>query len=175
MIYLHQFIKDHTPIVYRKVRAIPRLSIGMAIMAGIVVGILLDINGRPIEYVRDSVVETAHAEEPKEVQIRVEINWTPERIDQEIETVAKKYKVSSWLMKALIDCESKGSTTVQSYHYNNGVRENSWGLSQIHLSAHTHITKEEALDPTYAIDFMGKHLSKGREEMWFNCYNKVTK
>lgn len=45
-----------------------------------------------------------------------------------------------------------------------GDRENSWGPAQIHLPAHPDITKEEASDPDFALNFMAEHLSKGQDK-----------
>ena len=50
-----------------------------------------------------------------------------------------------------------------------GQREQSFGLVQIHLPAHRTITKEQALDPEFAIDFLAKNLAQGRGTMW-SCY-----
>jgi len=50
-----------------------------------------------------------------------------------------------------------------------GQREQSFGLVQIHLPAHTNVSKEQALDPEFAIDFLAKNLAQGRGAMW-SCY-----
>lgn len=133
------------------------------------------------------VVEVAQAEtivieeKPQEVLIEVVYNWSEERINKEVEDKAKEYKVSADLMKAIINCESQGSTTIQSNHryhagnvpkgYKIGDREMSFGLSQIHLPAH-HVTKEEAIDPKFAIDFMAKNISEGHAN-WWSCYKMI--
>lgn len=49
----------------------------------------------------------------------------------------------------------------------NGLREDSWGLVQIYLPSHPTITKEQAQDPDFALDFMARHL--GRDVKW-SCY-----
>ncbi len=46
-----------------------------------------------------------------------------------------------------------------------GTREESYGLAQIHLPSHP-ITKEEATDPYYAIEFIVRNVAEGRENMW---------
>ena len=46
---------------------------------------------------------------------------------------------------------------------------NSYGLVQIHLPSHPSITKEQALDPYFAIDFLVLNLSKGKCKMWSTC------
>lgn len=45
-----------------------------------------------------------------------------------------------------------------------GERENSWGPAQIHLPAHPEITKEQASNPDFALNFMADHLSKGKDK-----------
>lgn len=55
----------------------------------------------------------------------------------------------------------------QSNHkYKSGGREESWGLSQIHLPAHPDITKEQATDAQWALDWTAKEFSKGRASQW---------
>jgi hypothetical protein len=46
-----------------------------------------------------------------------------------------------------------------------GTREESYGLAQIHLPSHP-ITKEEATDPYFAIEFITNQVAAGRENMW---------
>ncbi len=48
----------------------------------------------------------------------------------------------------------------------------SFGVAQIHLPAHTDITKAEALDPLFAIDWAAKQFSEGHQNMW-SCYTKL--
>lgn len=118
---------------------------------------------KPIVYEREP-------EPPREVLIEVQVDWTKERILEEIETQAQKYGVSAEVMKTVIECESMGSTTIQSYHKRpDGSRERSFGLVQIFLDAHPHITREEAIDPQFAIEFLAKNLKAGRGNLW-SCY-----
>ncbi len=89
---------------------------------------------------------------------------------------AEEYGVSAVAMTAIINCESQGSTTIQSNHryptdrpnegLKAGQRELSFGLVQIHLPAHKNISKEQAIDPEFAIDFLAKNLKAGRANMW---------
>lgn len=96
-------------------------------------------------------------------------------IPEKIRYYADLYKVDPLSMERTIKCESNASTTRQSEHLDptgpNG-REDSWGLVQIHLPSHPTITREQAIDPDFAIDFMAKHFAKGeavRDQMW-TCY-----
>lgn len=96
----------------------------------------------------------------------------------------EQYNVSVPLMEKIITCESQWNTTLQSKHVyktdrpregvKKGQREQSYGLVQIHLPAHPNITKAQAIDPEFAIDFLAKNLSKGKGAMW-TCYPKPMK
>ena len=133
---------------------------------GIVLGLAIDISkqqmGQPLIY----KAEIAHAEEtPKEVLIEKKIEWSKDRIREEVDRKALEYGGDSDRIWRVLMCESGASTTIQSYHRNKeGVRENSWGLAQIHLTSHPHITKEQAIDPEFAIDYLAKHLTKGTDK-----------
>ena len=99
-----------------------------------------------------------------------------------IKVKGAEYKVSTRLMEEIINCESQGSTTIQSKHrYTHSrygpvnSRELSFGVSQFHIPAKnkkkdgTVITKEDALNPEIAIDTMAWYLSQGKGRMW-SCY-----
>ncbi len=154
------------------------------IVTGIIFGILVHKYFTPLvaeaEVVAPAPVEVV-------VQLEVVYNWDKERINKEIEEKAKEYKVSADLMKRIINCESQGSTTIQSnhrYHAGNvpvgskvGDRELSFGLAQWHIPAKNTdskgkiITKEMALDPSQALDAMAYHISIGNTKKW-SCYSK---
>lgn len=67
---------------------------------------------------------------------------------------------------AVIDCESSFNP--------NAIGDNgtSFGLSQIHLPAHPHIKKSQALDPEFAITFMVSEFEKGNAWKW-TCWKKL--
>lgn len=79
-------------------------------------------------------------------------------------------------MNAIVSCESGYKVDVQSKHrytaknvpsgYQVGELEQSFGLVQIHLPAHTHVSKEQATNPFYAADFLARNLAVGRGGMW---------
>lgn len=50
----------------------------------------------------------------------------------------------------------------------------SFGIAQIHLSAHPDITKAEALDPLWSINWTVKQFSEGHASLW-SCYNRLYK
>ena len=66
-----------------------------------------------------------------------------------------------------IKCESNFIPDVQSRHrYADGTREQSFGLVQIHLPSHPYVTKEQANDPEFAIDFILDAWQSGQQRMW---------
>lgn len=104
----------------------------------------------------------------------IQYDWTEERIKQEVHEVALKYNVSESVMNKVIKCESMGSTTIQSYYSTNGKRESSYGLAQINLIHHPNVTKAQAFDPAFAIDFLGKNIAKGHAN-WWSCWKILYK
>jgi hypothetical protein len=110
----------------------------------------------------DTVVYTR---EPEEVLIRIEIDWTRERIQKEIETVAVEYGVSAHTMASVINCESQYNTTAL------GDGGKSRGLVQIHSGYHA-VSDEDAYNPAFAIRFLAEHLKEGDGHLW-TCYRKL--
>lgn len=138
---------------------------GGALFVGIFGGTFIESISTPVVYAR----------EPEEqiIQVAVKIDWTPERIDKEIVSQAEAYGVSADVMRKVIQCESMGSTTIQSYHRRpDGSREQSFGLAQIYLPAHPHITREQATEPAFAIDFMAREMSEGNAWKW-SCWKQM--
>ena len=97
---------------------------------------------------------------------------------------ADEYDVSYYVMDSIVNCETAGTydPSIPSEHvyhagnvprgYSVGDKEDSHGLAQIHLPAHTHVSKEEATNALYAADFLARNLAVGRGSMW-TCYNKL--
>ncbi len=84
-------------------------------------------------------------------------------------------------MNTVISCETAGTfdPLIQSrvrYKYDNakwgvkaGEQEKSFGLAAIHLPDHPEVSKEQAVDASFAIDFLAKNLKVGKGSMW-TCY-----
>lgn len=91
------------------------------------------------------------------------------------EKEAVKADLSPTEVVSVIDCETSGTWNpeIQSDAYNkkDGGRELSFGLAQIHLPAHPEITKEQATDPLWAIDYLVRQVAQGRGNMW-TCYHE---
>lgn len=87
-----------------------------------------------------------------------------------IDSIISEYATGTkaYRMKKTIYCESFYNN-VQSYIVSNGVREPSYGLSQIHLPSHPSVTKEQALDVRFAIWWMSENWENTK---WFG-YNRT--
>lgn len=90
-------------------------------------------------------------------------------------TTAARYGVSGSDMAKVISCESGWSASAQSGYLDpsgpNG-RENSWGIAQINLDAHPEVTRAEATDPAWALDWMARQWAAGDARLW-TCYRKL--
>lgn len=61
------------------------------------------------------------------------------------------------IVSRTIYCESMWYNIKSGYVNEQGIQEESYGLAQIHLPSHPDITKEQALDPYFAIRFIVDH------------------
>lgn len=104
----------------------------------------------------------------------------PEYSEDEVKTLTEyygdKYGVSPNIMLNVIRCETHFRNK-QSDIYSNGVREDSWGISQFHLPSQNKyngkiISKDMALDPNIAVEAMAQIMSKGQYSKW-SCYRKL--
>ena len=100
-------------------------------------------------------------------------------IDSLLHQTVTKYGLNYNHFYDTLSCESEGfkDVAIQSQVPDptgpNGY-EDSWGLAQIWLApkGHPEVTKAEATDPAYAIDFAGRLFSIGQETQ-FHCYTKL--
>lgn len=118
-----------------------------------------------LSIVTTSVVAAPAPVEPKEAVI-AEVP-KPLTITEKIDIAAKRYGVQSTLMRSVIKCESTYNPKAV------GDGGTSFGLVQINLPSHPTITKEQAFDEDFAIDFLASNLAKGKGKMW-TCYRIVT-
>ncbi len=79
---------------------------------------------------------------------------------------SRLYGVSEQRIYRTIECESGFRTDVR------GDGGNSWGLAQIHLPSHPEITKEQAVTPAFAVEFISKEFSEGRARKW-TCWRNL--
>lgn len=98
-----QFIKT--------IRTVRRSVVGTAIVISIPFAICLDVfiqhAGAPLEYTAEIAQAQEVVEAPKEVQIVTEIDWTKERVSQEVDKQAKAFHTFADKMHTTIDCESQ--------------------------------------------------------------------
>ena len=95
-----------------------------------------------------------------QVAVAPEQNLTIKEI---ISKEASAHKVSEEVMNKVINCESEYNPEAVGDH------GHSLGLVQIHNFYHPEITRAQALDPEFAIDFLATNLAKGKGKLW-SCY-----
>jgi len=111
-------------------------------------------------------VPLAHAEEPPPEVVELD---TPEQRESFARETAKKYGIDEYSFVATLSGESIRFTwNDQSLIKADGPngREDSWGICQIHLPSHPTITKEQALDPAWCIEWSAKQFRDGNATMW---------
>lgn len=91
------------------------------------------------------------------------------RLEMLAKQIAAAYGVDFGQFRKVINCESEWNPRVQSeYLLPDGTQENSWGIAQFNLD-YNDMTKEQALDPEYALTKMAEHWREGRASAW-RCY-----
>lgn len=100
-------------------------------------------------------------------------NVTVAPIRPVVETLSTKEDYIAYAKKLSIQRGIQPHEVIGTMKCESGFRPNaigdngtSYGLSQIHLPAHPHITKEQALDPKFAIDFMVDEFAQGNQWKW---------
>ena len=91
-----------------------------------------------------------------------------------ISEMAAKYGINGNRFLATLKCES-GLKSIQSRIPKKGGpngREDSWGIAQINLPSHPTVTRAEAMDPYFAIEWAAKHFSMGHASMW-SCFRDL--
>lgn len=92
-------------------------------------------------------------------------------IDALIRNAATKHHLNYQKFHEVLSCESDHfkDVAIQSGYYKNGIRENSWGISQINLNAHPEVLKSQALDPAFAVEWAATQWEAGHAKAW-SCY-----
>lgn len=98
--------------------------------------------------------------------IQAEVIYQPTTPIGYISFYSELYGVSSSTLYKVLNCESSLSPSAV------GDKGTSYGVAQIHLPAHPEITKQQALDPEFAIGWAAKQFSQGKERMW-SCYSML--
>lgn len=73
-------------------------------------------------------------------------------------------------LEAVAQCESNFDAGAKG-DYENG-KPTSFGIFQIHLPAHPEVTRAQALDPWFSIDWAAKQFAAGKQNMW-TCYRML--
>lgn len=94
------------------------------------------------------------------------IAYTQENASVIIEAYAAHNGIPAAPLIATLACESKFNPASVGDH------GTSFGVAQIHLPAHPEITKTQALDPLWAIDWTAKEFALGHQGMW-SCYRAL--
>lgn len=87
-------------------------------------------------------------------------DYTREDIINLISIYSEKYQVDELIVKQVVWHES---------HYNRfdiGDDGHAFGLAQINDIYHPNITKEQAQDPHFALDFLAKNIKEGNGKKW---------
>lgn len=126
------------------------------------------------------LIPIAQAQAPLRQDLPLPRLLTHEQVESLAYHYADLYGANKGEMLQTIECESPKSKIdgvvmydsqgQSNQKYRNGDREESYGLSQIHLPAHPGITKEQAQDPRWSLDWMAKEFSGDRAYQW-SCYN----
>jgi hypothetical protein len=83
--------------------------------------------------------------------------------------IAQQYQINQDHFFKTIQCESQWDPEAQSgYLSEDGTQENSWGIAQWNLDTND-MTKEQALDPHFALTKMAEAWQKGQAPAW-GCY-----
>lgn len=105
-----------------------------------------------------------HTAVPVRAEIIAEVpkKETPQEMGQRI---AKEYEIPFEVMDSIVKSESKWNPDPPGSNDNG----KSAGLVQIHLPDHPEITREQALDPEFALTFLAKEIKAGNEWKWWIC------
>lgn len=82
-----------------------------------------------------------------------------------IAAYAVKYGIPAQPLIDTLKCESNFNASAV------GDSGTSFGVAQVHLPAHPEITKAEALDPLWAINWTAEEFAAGDADLW-SCYRK---
>ena len=85
---------------------------------------------------------------------------------------AIKYGILAQPLIDTLKCESDFDSNAEGDFSTTTMQYTSFGIAQIHLSAHQDITKEQALDPLWSIDFAARQFKLGNTHIW-SCFNKL--
>ena len=89
--------------------------------------------------------------------------YTVENAPLIISAYAVRYGIPANRLIATLRCESGFNSNAV------GDKGKSFGVAQIHLPSHKDVSKEEALNPFFAINWTASEFAAGRQKQW-TCY-----
>ena len=159
----------------------------MQIVQYTAIGLILGALGAPTPVQNMTIAPIVVQEiKLKDKLLAADIEARQHIVRSKIDEVAREYGVSADRMySTMAECENpeldpnlqsrvRYSYSVKEWGVDKGDREESYGLSMIHLPSHPDITVEQATDPEFAIDFMAKEFAAGRASKW-TCYRLLYK
>lgn len=90
-------------------------------------------------------------------------------LEQRVCEIADLHKVSCETLINILDGEHYGKEWRDGSQNKVVSKTGDYGLAQINLEWWKDISKEEALNPDFAINFMAGEIAKGNEHYWTNC------
>lgn len=88
-----------------------------------------------------------------------------ETLQEKADRIAIENGVSTTTMHAIIDTETGGTWDPSRVNHETG----DYGLVQINLRYSPDVTKEQALDPDFALNYLAKEIKAGHESRWVGC------
>lgn len=110
-------------------------------------------------------VQPAHAMAPEAPQKPVEVSLTMTQLIHQSEV---KYGLKHDILLRTLECESNLNSKAIGDH------GHSIGIAQINLPSHPDITRSEALNPVWAVDWSGQQFASGNASQW-TCYRLLAK
>jgi len=128
--------------------------------------------------------------------ISIEVTNRSEKLTQgQIEALVARYSIKHGVsydeMLTTVQCEAKKAFIDDTLYYfpasqsdltysftdadkgiYEGAREESYGLAQIHRPSHPNVTKEQAQDKDFALNFMASEFEKGNQWKW-TCWKNA--
>ncbi len=122
-----------------------------------------------VNIVPEFFVEVAHAQVIEPISTST--------IEQMVGRYAAKYHLNTDRFKKTVFCESQYNPNIQSQWFDQyGKQEESYGLAQIHLPDHPEVTKAQAEDPDFALEFMASAWASSTPtqigNLW-HCYRNL--
>ena len=124
-----------------------------------------------VVHIKANAVTINNSVTTPELSSQLGTTYSEQQIKELVDIYSTKYGVNSIRVLETIRCESRFNN-VQSAIVSKGVREDSWGIAQIHLPSHPNISKDKALNPNFAIEWTVKEFSIGHASKW-SCYKKI--